>query len=182
MVKVEGEGKGQKKERVSFEGDDDDRPLTRKELAAIREQERRDAEAAAEKQRQETEGKARQTREQEEAQFVSLVETSGKAPSALKLIKALDEAGHRAVLKDAWKALAKRQASQQPFTSWDLVADVEESARERLAALGLAPAAPAAAASSAAGALTNKTAAARPAGKKTQTHEERWADALADLT
>lgn len=165
-----------------LEGDEDDRPLTRKELAAIREQERRDAEAQAEKQRLETEGKAKQTREQEEAQFVSLVETSGKAPSALKLIKALDEAGQRAVLKDAWKALAKRQASREPFTSWDLVADVEEAARDRLAALGLAPAAPPPAAQAAPGALTNKTAAARPAGKKTQTHEERWADALADLS
>lgn len=165
-----------------LEGDDDDRPLTRKELAAIREQERKDAEAQAEKQRLEAEGKAKQTREQGEAQFVSLVETSGKAPSALKLIKALDEAGQRAVLKDAWKALAKRKASGEPFTTWELVADVEEAARERLAALGLAPAAPATAASSAPGALTNKTAAARPAGKKTQTHEERWADALADLS
>lgn len=165
-----------------LEGDEDDRPLTRKELAAIREQERRDAEAQAEKQRLETEGKAKQTREQEEAQFVSLVETSGKAPSALKLIKALDEAGQRAVLKDAWKALAKRQASREPFTSWDLVADVEEAARDRLAAIGLAPAAPPPAAQAAPGALTNKTAAARPAGKKTQTHEERWADALADLS
>lgn len=169
-----------------LEGDEDDRPLTRKELAAIREQERKDAEAQTEKKRQEAEGKAQQTRAQQEAQFVGLVESTDKAPSALKLIKALDEAGQKAVLKDAWKAVAKRQASQVPFTTYDLLADVEEAAQARLTALGLAPAPPAPGApntaAAGAGAVSNKTAASKGAGKQKQTHEDRWDEALRELS
>lgn len=163
------------------EGDEDERPLTMRQLRALKEKERQEREQheAEEKRRQEQ--AATQTRAQQEQTFLGFVASEGKSPSAARLIDALDDAGRTAVLKDAWKAVAEYQAQGRHYTTADLLERVETAAQKRLAALGLATAQPAAPAAAPA-AVSNKTSGAKTPGKPPKTKEERWDLAFRDLS
>jgi hypothetical protein len=165
--------------------DEDDRPLTMKQLRAIQDQERKERERREAEERAKSETTLKQTRAEQEAAFLGHVASEGKAPSAARLIEALDEAGKGAVLKDAWAAVAEFKANGRPYTTYDLLDRVEERAKKRLAALGLAQVAPAAttpAAPPAAGAVTNKTSGGKPPSKQPKTKEERWEQAFQELS
>lgn len=160
------------------EDDDDDRPLTRRQLRELQEQEVKRREEEDKKRRQQGETEAQQRRAAEEAQFVKMVETSAKTPSAAKLAKVF---GARVVLEDAWKAVAELKATGAGFTAEDVLERTERAAAKRLADLGMsaAPAAPAPVPQ----ALTNKTSAAKPAASsKPKSKEERWEEALRDIS
>jgi hypothetical protein len=166
------------------EGDEDDRPLTMKQLRALQEQERKDRERKEAEERQKAEQAATQTRAQQEQAFLGHVASEGRSPSAARLIEALDDAGRTAVLKDAWGAVASFKASGRAYTTHDLLDAVEASAKKRLAALGLAPAVPAPAAPAAPvpQALTNKTSGGKPPSSRPLTKEERWEQAFRELS
>lgn len=160
------------------EDDDDDRPLTRRQLRELQEQETKRRQEEETKRRQQGETEAQQRRAAEEAQFVKMVETSAKTPSAAKLAKVF---GARVVLEDAWKAVAELKATGAGFTAEDVLERTERAAAKRLADLGMsaAPAAPAPVPQ----ALTNKTSAAKPAASsKPKSKEERWEEALRDIS
>lgn len=159
------------------EDDDDDRPLTRRQLRELQEQEAKRREEEDKKRRQQGETEAQQRRAAEEAQFVKMVESSAKTPSAAKLSKVF---GSKVVLEDAWRAVAELKASGAGFTAEDVLERTERAAAKRLAELGMsaAPASPAPVPQ----ALTNKTSAAKPAASsKPKTKEERWEEALRDI-
>lgn len=160
------------------EDDDDDRPLTRRQLRELQEQETKRRQEEETKRRQQGETEAQQRRAAEEAQFVKMVETSAKTPSAAKLAKVF---GPKVVLEDAWKAVAELKATGAGFTAEDVLERTERAAAKRLADLGMsaAPAAPAPVPQ----ALTNKTSAAKPAASsKPKSKEERWEEALRDIS
>lgn len=160
------------------EDDDDDRPLTRRQLRELQEQETKRRQEEETKRRQQGETEAQQRRAAEEAQFVKMVETSAKTPSAAKLAKVF---GSKVVLEDAWKAVAELKATGAGFTAEDVLERTERAAAKRLADLGMsaAPAAPAPVPQ----ALTNKTSAAKPAASsKPKSKEERWEEALRDIS
>lgn len=159
------------------EDDDDDRPLTRRQLRELQEQETKRRQEEEAKRRQQGETEAQQRRAAEEAQFVKMVESSAKTPSAAKLAKVF---GSKVVLEDAWRAVAELKASGAGFIAEDVLERTERAAAKRLAELGMsaAPAAPAPVPQ----ALTNKTSAAKPAASsKPKTKEERWDEALRDV-
>lgn len=163
------------------EGDEDERPLTMRQLRALQEKERQEREQREAEEKRRQEQVATQTRAQQEQAFLGFVASEGKSPSAARLIDALDDAGRTAVLKDAWKAVAEYQAQGRPYTTADLLERVETAAQKRLAALGLATAQSAAPAAAPA-AVSNKTSGAKTPGKPPKTKEERWDLAFRDLS
>lgn len=162
-----------------MQGDDEDRPLTRRELLTIEQEREAKAAAKADAERKAREQQAQTTRVQQEATFLSLAKAQ---PNVAALVEAFDDSAPELILKDAYAAKAARDARREPYTHLDLLADVEKRAGERIAKLrGPAPAAPTTSTAAKGGAsLSNKTAAA-PASGKPRSKEERWEAALRDL-
>lgn len=164
------------------EGDgDDDRPLTRKQMdeyMAQKEKARQEAEEAAQKKA--AEEKRASLRQQEQTFFGYMK----GAVNASALLGALGDSAESLILRDAYVAKAELEADAKPYTLQDLVSRTDEKVGARLAKLrGGATPPPVPTSTTAPAAVSNRTAAARPAaaGKALST-EERWEQAFKELS
>jgi hypothetical protein len=165
------------------QGDEEDQPLTMKQWRELQAKEAADREAKAADERKKQEQTVAQRRAAEESAFVDAVKASS-GPAA-SLIKILGKAGAQTVLDDGWAEVAKRKATGAAYTGHDIVAAVNARAAERLAELRgqptAAPTTQTTAATTKPPVVSNKTA-ATPGGSKPKTTEERWEEALRDLS